>query len=80
MRLVTSHSLSLTANKLSGVCSEGGRVCPQCGDLQPGIKLNFLRHMAMEHEVVMELVERDIFQVKTESKEEFDEELYGISD
>ena len=36
--------------------------------------------MAMEHEVVMELVERDIFQVKTESKEEFDEELYGISD
>lgn len=65
---------------IRGVCSEGGRVCPHCGDLQPGIKLNFLRHMAMEHEVVMELVERDIFQVRTEPKEEFDEEFNEISD
>ena len=47
-----------------GVCSDGGRVCPQCGDLQPGIKLNFIRHLAMEHEVVMDLVERDLDQME----------------
>jgi len=51
---------------ITGVCSDGGRVCPYCGDLQPGIKLNLLRHLAMEHEVVMELVDRDIFQRQSE--------------
>lgn len=32
----------------------------------------------MEHEVVMELVERDIFQIRTD-QEEFDEKFEGIS-
>ena len=55
----------------AGVCSDGGRVCPHCGDIQPGIKLNFIRHMAVEHEVVMELVERDVFQSSRDNDEDF---------
>ena len=59
-------------NPLSeGVCSDGGRVCPDCGDIVPGIKLNFLRHLATEHEVVMELVERDVFQSSRDNDEDF---------
>ena len=45
-------------------------MCPECGDIQPGVKLNLIRHLAMEHEVVMELVERDIFQPSQDLDEE----------
>jgi len=54
---------------INGVCSDGGRVCPHCGDLQPGIKLNFIRHLAMEHEVVMELLERDLLHINTDDED-----------
>ena len=57
-----------------GVCSDGGRVCPDCGDIVPGIKLNLLRHMATEHEVVMELVERDVFQSR-DNDEDFNVDM-----
>ena len=46
-------------------------MCPDCGDIQPGIKLNFIRHIAMEHEVVMELMERDVFQNSKDDDEDF---------
>ena len=46
-------------------------MCPDCGDIVPGIKLNFLRHLATEHEVVMELVERDVFQSSRDNDEDF---------
>ena len=46
-------------------------MCPDCGDIVPGIKLNLLRHMATEHEVVMELVERDVFQSSRDNDEDF---------
>ena len=46
-------------------------MCPDCGDIVPGIKLNLLRHMATEHEVVMELVGRDVFQSSRDNDEDF---------
>ena len=46
-------------------------MCPHCGDIQPGIKLNFIRHLAMEHEVVMELVDRDVFKSSRVNDEDF---------
>ena len=46
-------------------------MCRDCGDIQPGMKLNLIRHMAMEHEVVMELVERDVFQTSKDDDEDF---------
>ena len=58
-----------------GVCSDGGRVCPDCGDIQPGIKLNLIRHLAMDHEVVMELVDRDVFQSARDNDEDFNVDM-----
>ena len=46
-------------------------MCPDCGDIQPGMKMNFIKHLAMEHEVVMELVDRDVFKSTRDSDEDF---------
>merc|ERR1712168_875231 len=37
----------------------GERLCPHCGQLQPPNKLSFIRHIAMEHEDIIELFAAD---------------------
>ena len=39
------------------------------------MKMNFIRHLAMEHEVVMELVERDVFQSSKDNDEDFNVDM-----
>ena len=39
------------------------------------MKLNFIRHLAMEHEVVMPLVDRDVFQSSRENDEGFNVDM-----
>ena len=37
----------------------GERLCPHCGQLQPPNKLSFIRHIAMEHEDIIEVFAAD---------------------
>jgi len=37
----------------------GERLCPHCGQLQPPNKLSFIRHIAMEHEDIIEVLAAD---------------------
>ena len=70
-----NYQLSINNPLSEGVCGEGGLVCPDCGDIQPGNKLNLIRHLAMDHEVVMELVDRDVFQSARDNDEDFNVDM-----
>ena len=40
------------------ILEDGRRKCPHCDKVQPAHKLGFIRHVAMEHEEVMENLAR----------------------
>ena len=61
---------------------DGRRKCPHCHDVQPQNKLGFIRHVAMEHEDVMQTLTREHMdqapreeRATTAAKEELGKEL-----
>ena len=54
------------------ILEDGRRKCPHCDKVQPAHKLGFIRHVAMEHEEVMENLARQFMDNLAKEKEEKD--------
>ena len=57
---------------LDSVTADGKRKCPHCDLVQPSNKLGFIRHVAMEHEDVMENLAKEFMEKVAKEKEEND--------
>ena len=51
------------------ILEDGRRKCPHCDKVQPAHKLGFIRHVAMEHEQVMENLARQFMDKLAKEKE-----------
>ena len=51
---------------------DGRRKCPHCDIIQPSNKLGFIRHVAMEHEDVMENLTKEFIEKVVKEREEHD--------
>ena len=51
------------------ILEDGRRKCPHCDKVQPAHKLGFIRHVAMEHEEVMENLARQFMDKLAKDKE-----------
>ena len=51
------------------ILEDGRRKCPHCNKVQPAHKLGFIRHVAMEHEEVMENLARQFMDKLAKEKE-----------
>ena len=68
--LIEDNSLLIDHIILDCVSLEGGkRKCPHCDTVQPPNKLGFIRHIAMEHEDVMENLAREFMDKAAKDKE-----------
>ena len=54
---------------LDSVTADGRRKCPHCDLVQPTNKLGFIRHVAMEHEDVMENLAKEFMEKVAKEKE-----------
>ena len=54
------------------ILEDGRRKCPHCDIIQPSHKLGFIRHVAMEHEDVMENLAKVFMEKVAKEKEEND--------
>merc|ERR1719234_1944331 len=59
------------------VTADGERKCPHCDLVQPSNKLGFIRHVAMEHEDVMENLAKEFVEKEAKEKEEKDTHTEG---
>merc|ERR550534_3677430 len=51
------------------ILEDGRRKCPHCDKVQPAHKLGFIRHVAMEHQQVMENLARQFMDKPAKEKE-----------
>jgi len=76
LHLAMSHFLvKMEASYISrrdSVTADGKRKCPHCDLVQPSNKLGFIRHVAMEHEDVMENLAKEFVEKVAKEKEEKD--------
>ena len=62
---------------LDSVTADGKRKCPHCDLVQPSNKLGFIRHVAMEHEDVMENLAKEFVEKVSKEKKEKDTHTEG---
>ena len=56
----------------NAILEDGRRKCPHCDIIQPSNKIGFIRHVAMEHENVMENLAKEFKEKVAKEKEEND--------
>ena len=56
----------------SVILEDGRRKCPHCDIIQPSNKIGFIRHVAMEHEDVMENLAKEFIEKVVKEREEHD--------
>ena len=56
----------------NGSLEDGRRKCLHCDIIQPSNKLGFIRHVAMEHEDVMENLAKEFIEKVVKEREEHD--------
>ena len=59
----------------SVILEDGRRKCPHCNIVQPPSKMNFIRHLAMEHEEVTGDLASEFMEKMTKEKEATTEEV-----
>ena len=64
---------------LDSVTADGRRKCPHCDLVQPTNKLGFIRHVAMEHEDVMENLAKEFMEKVAKEKENEENDSYDTN-